>query len=108
MKPKNQTPPEGDDTQQANDKGLDDAVCSSFLPIPRAIYPCLHEHCAEQVSYPPDMLFWADDGETRGWLCDNCWDEHDWNEGEIPPKGISLEKEIIRQQNPSTRTDDSA
>jgi len=45
------------------------------------------------------MLFWVDDGETRGWLCDNCWGEHDWNEDEIPPKGISLEKEIIRQQN---------
>jgi hypothetical protein len=71
----------------------------SALPIPRASYPCLNRFCAEEVSYPPDMLFWVDDGETRGWLCENCWDEHDWNEDEIPPKGISLEKEIIRQHN---------
>jgi hypothetical protein len=67
-------------------------------PIPPAGYPCVHDHCAEQVSYPPDMLFWMDDGETSGWMCDNCWYEHDWPGEEIPPQGDTLEDELKKKQ----------
>ena len=67
------------------------------LPIPTAYYPCLHDYCAEEASYPPDRLFWVDDSETKGWLCENCWDERIWQEGEISTKRISLEDEIARQ-----------
>ena len=79
-------------------KGSGALPCSAFLPLPKPSYPCMHRHCSEEVSYPPDMLYWAEDGsETKGWMCDNCWNDHDWNNGEIPPKGITLEMEISLQ-----------
>ena len=68
------------------------------LTLPKASYSCLHEYCAEQVTYPPEMLYWVNDGNIKGWLCENCWEENDWNENEIPTKGISLKEEMIRQQ----------
>jgi len=70
------------------------------LPLPDALFPCMFESCSEEASYPPDMLFWADDGlEKRGWVCDSCWDYSEWSNGEAPPRGISLKDEIIRQDN---------
>lgn len=97
--PNQETKSKTDTTEQPSDEGVDETTCCAFLPLPEPSYPCLNQFCADEVSYPPDMLFWVDDGETRGWMCDNCWDQHDWNDDEVPQKGISLEKEIIRQHN---------
>jgi len=62
------------------------------LPIPESLYSCADKCCAEETSYPADMLYWH---ETRhGWYCANCFDE----DGE--EKGISLAEEIERQKEP--------
>ena len=60
------------------------------LPIPEALYSCGTRACAEETSYPADMLFWSD--TKRGWYCEHCFEE----DGE--EKGISLAEEIERQK----------
>ena len=46
--------------------------------IPTAVYGCGFECCAEDVSYPADMLFWHDGGEgaPAGFYCSECWHNH--------------------------------
>ena len=45
-------------------------------PIPRALYSCMNEGCADERSWAADELRWAvfGDGE-EGWLCNQCRDE---------------------------------
>ena len=60
------------------------------LPIPEALYSCGTGSCAEETSYPSDMLFWSE--KKRGWYCGNCFEE----DGE--DRGISLAEEIEQQK----------
>ena len=64
--------------------------CMDVKAIPEALYSCGTRVCAEETSYPADMLFWSD--TKRGWYCENCFEE----DGE--EKGISLAEEIERQK----------
>ena len=45
-------------------------------PLPAAIYGCANEACADENSYPPDMLFWfpghEDIGYEPGFYCEEC------------------------------------
>ena len=83
--------------------------------LPSAIYPCADDRCAEEVSYPPELLAYYDgrpievEGEgyfvdeellpTAGWYCtETCWSDGDvlWH---LYPEhlGPSLESELDRR-----------
>ncbi len=55
-------------------------------PLPKPLYPCLH--CADIYSWPATDLWWSE--AEKGWVCDNCWDDRDIDEG----SGIRLDKEL--------------
>ena len=51
-----------------------------FRGYPRALVACACDGCAEQQTYPVDMLHWLDGdniegGDEPGWYCENCYDE---------------------------------
>jgi hypothetical protein len=58
------------------------------LPVPEALYSCGCKGCAEQVSYPADMLWWSE--RRKNWHCDSCWWEFQSCEEKPEEKGISL------------------
>jgi hypothetical protein len=60
-------------------------------PIPEALFSCSNQDCAEETTYPADMLNWYEE-ECR-WVCDNCWDELPVlnEECDMPEKGETLE-----------------
>ena len=66
--------------------------------IPTALYGCGFEYCAEDVSYPPDMLFWhhGGNGVGAGFYCASCWRNTDdlW---EIERSGPSLDYVIAKE-----------
>ena len=45
-------------------------------PLPAALYGCANEACADETSYPPDMLFWFPGHEDidydPGFFCEDC------------------------------------
>lgn len=45
-----------------------------------------YQGCAEECSYPADMLFWSE--EEQCWLCDCCWTMAS------EERGISLAEEL--------------
>ena len=61
------------------------------LPIPEALYSCGVRFCAEETSYPANMLFWSQ--RFGRWFCEDCW--RDWHaDGE--EIGTSLADELKR------------
>ena len=52
------------------------------MNIPKPLYPCAHPECAQEVSYPAEMLRWSNG--KLGWYCESCeWalddvDRADW------------------------------
>ena len=66
--------------------------------LPQPVYGCAHEGCAEEVSYPPDMLRWYEGGEVEaGFYCESCIDNMlvGWDRRYRP----SLQAEIERRAN---------
>ena len=62
------------------------------LPIPAPLYPCGIAACADNYSYPADLLHWS---HTHAkWVCADCWSDN--HSGE--PRGISLADEMKRQR----------
>ena len=45
----------------------------------KAFFACDNEHCAEECTYPADMLFWCP--EESAWLCEQCIDCDDLTKG---------------------------
>jgi len=43
-------------------------------PVPKALYGCRYENCADDVSHRPEDLFWSD--VSGGWVCDDCYWYH--------------------------------
>ena len=73
-------------------------------PLPRPVYGCSNSYCAEEVSYPADMLIWWDGNEKLafkpGWYCTSCLDqdmgyEYCERKNEL---GVPLSEEIERRQ----------
>lgn len=61
---------------------------------PQPVYGCHYEHCATEVSYPAEDLFWAgkrDEPATWGWYCSNCLDPSH-NQVGLQSFGLSLRK----------------
>jgi len=58
----------------------------------KAFFACDNTHCADECTYPADMLFWCQ--EEKAWLCEQCADYADLT------KGISL-AEWFKKVNPS-------
>ena len=46
-------------------------------PLPNALYACANEQCADENSYPPDMLIWfpghEDVDSDPGFFCEDCF-----------------------------------
>lgn len=63
--------------------------------VPRALFSCSSDGCAEEVSYHADQLYWYPN-ETR-WVCEYCWDNLPWidDEGCSLGRGITLAEHII-------------
>ena len=67
-------------------------------PFPEAVYGCADSGCAEEMSYPPEMIYWVDayiEGSTgdSGWYCENCLDNNGY-----PTRGPSLLDELKRRR----------
>lgn len=41
--------------------------------VPEAFYACKNIGCAEQQTYPANMLFWCPVGSN--WVCEDCVDD---------------------------------
>lgn len=67
-------------------------------PIPEPLYPCAHEACAEERTWPADDLFWSE--KVEGWVCDICRCDDPTHEDE--QTGSSLSDEIQAQQEQQT------
>ena len=65
-----------------------------LAPLPSPSFPCGHQVCAEEASYPPDMLYWFDGNETElsGWYCEFCLSEM------VAEGGQSLASELARRE----------
>ena len=49
-------------------------IAPTKADAPQAVYGCAFRGCAEQVSYPPDMLIWHGGEDNSGFYCEYCWD----------------------------------
>ena len=47
------------------------------MTLPRTNFSCTDRRCAEEVSYPADMMYWwpGRDGYPAGWYCEYCMEE---------------------------------
>jgi hypothetical protein len=65
-------------------------------PIPEALFSCSNQYCAEETTYPAEMLYWYEQ-ECR-WVCDNCWDDLPPlnEECDMPEKGETLQDYLDR------------
>jgi hypothetical protein len=63
--------------------------------IPRALFSCSNECCAEEVSYHADELYWY--SQDNRWVCENCWCDLSYitEEDGRPGRGITLADHII-------------
>ena len=65
--------------------------------IPKPLYGC--RVCAEDVSYPADMLFLVKENimsEGPGFYCEFCIDNHSWNTDERFSYTITL-KDVLEK-----------
>lgn len=70
----------------------------SFTPKP--LFSCSSKGCADEASYPPEMLWWVTGAQLEkwlaesittdplgsGWFCENClwwWAADDWSMGAV-------------------------
>ncbi len=73
-------------------------------PIPQAFFACSEAGCAEDTTYPAEMLYWYE--PERRWVCENCWENlpppnPDDDDGPLhPPRGESLEAYLTRTRPP--------
>ena len=63
--------------------------------IPRALFSCSNKCCAQETSYPADMLYW--DGVGSRWVCEFCWDDlpAPTDEDDKLTRGVTLAEYII-------------
>ena len=72
--------------------------------LPKPVYSCAHDRCAETETRPAEMLYWFHGWEDLwppGFYCENCWD-HEFiclatDDGyEVEEFGESLEEVLDR------------
>ena len=78
------------------------------VDLPKPVYGCSDQTCAEAVSYPPEMLRWWKGYRKEeyylapGWYCESCIDELQYQvKAETDPVqllGPTLKEEIERRR----------
>lgn len=72
-------------------KAIGDA--DKLAAVAGPLFSCVFASCAEQVSYPCDMLSWGratdSEGSRYGWICDPCAEATDTRRGETLRRFLS-------------------
>ena len=64
--------------------------------VPEAVYGCKLPSCAEEVSYPAEMLYWHGGSNliAAGFYCEMCW-QHDVYDLADYERGIGLDEFMV-------------